>query len=232
MSSLWLKLKDILPSTSLLVNGWFRLSTYLTNYPTIIGSLVKLYYEQKDEFIASPYYNVSNYKQTAERRTMIEGVCARIITLNTIDYQFVLKQETTQRWKWTILIDDCPERWHAGIIDKSKLNDENQPNGSPYNYIGFYGLRNSGEAIYLCEPPLQEMKPINHVNKYKKISTGDMIVIELYISKTNAHVKFYINDNHILTYPWIDSLGKYVLFISVRDVYGQFKMIKYENEML
>lgn len=234
MSTLWVKLKNILPSTNLLVNSWFKSNECITSVtcPSIIYSLVKLYYQQKDEFIMSWGYDISDCKQIVMRNKVSNNIYPRIIGLNIIDYQFILKQNATEKFTWKLLIQNCLGKFHVGIIDQSKLNTNNRPKGD--TYIGVYGLNEHGEAKYLVNPPSPEMKPINpfDYNDPKICVTGDTIGIELYISHSRGYLKFYINDNHIVTYPWIDPFGKYVLFVSMREAFGKFKILKYDNEIL
>ena len=234
------KIKEILPKTDLLINGYIRLASLIMiiihNVPELIKFLIKMYYQQSDRFCITQEYKLFNNNQTALRKWDHHGnnlIYARICGKNTIDYKAEMMHNLNLKFKWKIRIDECPKEWDVGIIDKSILMENNEIK-TDVNFAGIYGIDEGGAATYMQNPSESWMYPI--IGSWDdEITTGAIITIELNIivsQISTGNVNILINDVDAWEFPWIYSEGKYGIYICMKQAEGKFSIIQYDCQIM
>ena len=232
------QIKEILPETNLIVNGYIRKDCFtlqINNIPALITFIIKKYFQQRDIFSPISEYKLFNNNQTALRKWDHHGnnlIWSRICGTNTINYnEEQLSVNSHIKFKWKIRIDDCPSEWAIGLIDKSTLTNLNEPcAGVPFTAM--YGMDEEGFAKYIQDPPSDWMKPtlgLWHHESNAQITTGAHITVELYITKKTGKINILIDNVHAVQYPWVYNQGKYGLYIVMKEAEGKFSIIKYES---
>jgi len=232
--------KEILSSTHLLINGYIKQMTLL-NIPKIIIFWIKIYYQQKDSFAIMRDYTLSNGHQTALRHydyyyMRPNDVYATAIGIQTIDYAQEMIIHNNSKFTWKIRIDMCPSELDIGIIDKSVLDKDNEPLMCTQDvpFTAQYGIDEAGLPRYIENPTSKFMYPIigSWQNAKRDITNGDIICIELHIKDKNGNIKFWINGNDALEYPWVYNQGKYGVYIKMKEAQAQCSILQYQCEYI